>query len=76
MKAKAIEIWNVLHDNAACDLQMFVSFMNTTMTPADEQAAASDRIAVTCLHIIITNVTILKEIFLQYLKTKLLKNKL
>lgn len=28
--------------------------MNTTITPADEQAAASDKIAVTCLHITIS----------------------
>ncbi|KAL4576304.1 hypothetical protein LXL04_012396 [Taraxacum kok-saghyz] len=48
MKAKAMDIWKVLHASDPCNLQMSVSFINRIITPADELAAASDRITVTC----------------------------
>lgn len=45
-KAKPTEIWNQLQEREAC-LQNNVSFVNKTVTPADEHAAASERSAVT-----------------------------
>lgn len=46
-KAKPTEIWNLSQERAGCCLQNSVSFVNKTVTPADEQAAARERSAVT-----------------------------
>lgn len=48
IKANATEIWYISHESLASNLQIFVSLRSRTTTPADEQAAASDSIAVTC----------------------------
>lgn len=45
-KAKPTEIWNQLQEREAC-LQNNVSFVNKTVTPPDEHAAARERSAVT-----------------------------
>lgn len=50
MKAKEIEIWNILHASFGFILQIFKSPTKRTITPADEHAAPSDRIAVTCIY--------------------------
>ena len=47
-KAKAMDIWNISHDKFKLSLQIFVSLMKSIITPAEEQAAARDRVAVTC----------------------------
>lgn len=47
-KAKAMDIWIMLHDRFKSDLQIFVSVTKSTITPAEELAAARDRVAVTC----------------------------
>lgn len=48
-KAKAMEISNLAHGRPCCVLQKSKSFAYKTATPADEHAAASDRVAVTCI---------------------------
>ena len=52
MKAKATEIWNLLHGRLL--LQKCKSLEYRTIIPADEHAAASDKVAVTCKFRIIT----------------------
>lgn len=47
-KDKPTEIWNLLQEREGCCLQNSVSFVNKTVTPADEHAAARERSAVTC----------------------------
>lgn len=47
MKAKAMDIWNVLHDILGSNLQRSESLTKRIITPADEEEAASARIAVT-----------------------------
>lgn len=51
-KAKEIEIWNILHARFGFAVQILESPANRTITPADELAAPSDRIAVTCIYIL------------------------
>lgn len=48
MKARTTEIWNLVH-GSGCALQKIVSLVNSTVTPADEQAAARESVAVTCI---------------------------
>lgn len=47
-KAKAMAIWNIPHDKFASMKHIFVSLEKSTITPAEEQAAARDRVEVTC----------------------------
>lgn len=47
-KAKAMDILNILHDKFRSSLQISVSLVKSTITPAEELAAARDRVAVTC----------------------------
>lgn len=48
IKANPTEIWYISHESLLSNLQILVSLRSRTTTPADEQAAASDSIAVTC----------------------------
>ena len=48
MNAKAMEIWNLLHGICIAGLQKSKSLAYSTITPADEHAAARDKVAVTC----------------------------
>lgn len=48
MKASTMESSTLLHESCIWPLQYFKSFAYKTAIPADEQAAASDRVAVTC----------------------------
>ena len=48
MNAKAMDIWNLLHGICISALQKSRSLAYSTITPADEHAAASDKVAVTC----------------------------
>lgn len=52
-KAKATEIWNMWQESLGLALHIFVSLIIKTTTPADEHAAASDKMPVTCSIMII-----------------------
>lgn len=55
MKDRTMESSNLLHEDCIVPLQYFKSLAYKTAIPAEEHAAASDRVAVTCITSVILN---------------------